>query len=218
MIPINLLTSAHEEGRFYGMTVGVVTNNKDEEGLGRVKVKFPWLSEQDESYWARVVTPMAGKDRGMYFLPEKDDEVLVAFEHGMIEFPYIIGALWNGQDKPPESNNDGKNNKRVIKSRSGHQIILDDTENNEQIIIRDKTGKNEIIIDSKNHAITVRVEKDMVVEVMGKVNINNPDGELVIETKKMILKGELEVEKNSRLKGNLKVDKNTKIKGNFDVQ
>ena len=218
MIPINLLTSAHEEGRFYGMTVGVVTNNKDEEGLGRVKVKFPWLSEQDESYWARVVTPMAGKDRGMYFLPEKDDEVLVAFEHGMIEFPYIIGALWNGQDKPPESNNDGKNNKRVIKSRSGHQIILDDTENNEQIIIRDKTGKNEIIIDSKNHAITVRVEKDMVVEVKGKVNINNPDGELVIETKKMILKGELEVEKNSRLKGNLKVDKNTKIKGNFDVQ
>ena len=218
MIPINLLTSAHEEGRFYGMTVGVVTNNKDEEGLGRVKVKFPWLSEQDESYWARVVTPMAGKDRGMYFLPEKDDEVLVAFEHGMIEFPYIIGALWNGQDKPPESNNDGKNNKRVIKSRSGHQIILDDTQNNEQIIIRDKTGKNEIIIDSKNHAITVRVEKDMVLEVKGKVNINNPDGEVVIETKKMILKGELEVEKNSRLKGNLDVDRNTKIKGNFDVQ
>ena len=218
MIPVNLLTSANEEGRFYGTCVGIVTNNKDEEGLGRVKVKFPWLSVQDESYWARVVTPMAGKDRGMYFLPEKDDEVLVAFEHGMIEFPYILGALWNGQDKPPESNNDGKNNKRIIKSRSGHQIILDDTENNEQIIIRDKTGKNEIIIDSKNNAIMVRVEKDMVVEVKGKISINNSSGEVVIETKKMILKGELEVEKNTSIKGNLDVNKNAKIKGNFDVQ
>ena len=108
--------------RISGVVVGVVTNTQDPAGLGRVKVKFPWLSDSEESFWARVATPMAGKGRGFYFLPEVEDEVLMAFEHGDARFPYVLGALWNGQDKPPESNEDGKNNIRSIKSRSGHVI------------------------------------------------------------------------------------------------
>ena len=87
--------------RIYGVVVGVVTNNQDPEELGRVKVKFPWLSDADESDWARIATPMAGNEKGIYFLPEVDDEVLVVFEHGDLRFPYIIGALWNGQAPPP---------------------------------------------------------------------------------------------------------------------
>ena len=71
--------ASHPSGRVYGVTVGVVTNNQDPDGLGRVKVRFPWLSDDDESFWARVVTPMAGNGRGLYLLPEVDDEVLVAF-------------------------------------------------------------------------------------------------------------------------------------------
>src|SRR5439155_18611427 len=69
-------------GRITGVVIGVVTNNKDEEGRGWVHVRFLWLSEVDESNWARIAAPMAGKERGMYFLPEVNDEVLVAFEHG----------------------------------------------------------------------------------------------------------------------------------------
>ena len=112
--------------RIDGVVVGLVTNNQDPDGQGRVKVKFPWLSDQDESHWARLAAPMAGQDRGAYFLPEVDDEVLLAFEHGDARFPYILGALWNGKDAPPARNDDGKNNLRVIKSRSGHVIKLND--------------------------------------------------------------------------------------------
>ncbi|HEX2224158.1 MAG TPA: phage baseplate assembly protein V, partial [Thermoanaerobaculia bacterium] len=122
-----LAASSRETSRIYGVVVGVVTNNQDPEGLGRVKLRLPWLSAQAESDWARVISPMAGGDRGLYALPEVDDEVLVAFEHGRAELPYVLGSLWNGKDKPPAANEDGKNKLRVLKSRSGHRVRLDDT-------------------------------------------------------------------------------------------
>jgi uncharacterized protein involved in type VI secretion and phage assembly len=185
-----LLAAPEREGRFYGVTVGIVTNNKDEEGLGRVKVKFPWLSDKDESYWARVLTPMAGKKMGIYFLPDVNDEVLVAFAHGDIESPYILGAVWNGEDKPPETNSDGKNNRRLIKSRSGHQIILDDTEGQEQIVIRDRTEKNQIVIDSKENTLSIKVEKDITIEAKGKITIKSSDGDIALEAKNLSFKAQ----------------------------
>jgi uncharacterized protein involved in type VI secretion and phage assembly len=148
-------------GRISGVVVGVVTNTQDPDGLGRVKVKFPWLSDSEESFWARVATPMAGKARGFYFLPEVDDEVLMAFEHGDARFPYVLGALWNGQDKPPETNDDGKNNVRSIKSRSGHVVRLDDTDGKEQIQIIDKSGKNSLVFDTAKNTITISSDKDI---------------------------------------------------------
>jgi len=145
----------HESGRIYGVVVGIVTNNKDPDGMGRVKVKFPWLSDQDESWWARIATMMAGSGRGSYFLPEVNDEVMIAFEHGDVRFPYVLGALWNGQDSPPTTNSDGQNNIRVIKSRSGHIVRLDDTNGNEKIEVIDKTGSNSITIQSSDNSITI---------------------------------------------------------------
>jgi len=174
-----------QQGRFYGVTVGIVTNNQDPDGLGRVKVKLPWLSEEHESHWARLLTPMAGPERGLYCLPEVDDEVLVAFEHGQVEFPYVLGGLWNGKDKPPEQNDDGQNNKRTLKSRSGHLITLDDTKDREQIVIRDKTGKNEIVIDSKNNALSIRVEGDLTIEAKGKISLKSSSGDLSIAGKNL---------------------------------
>lgn len=168
------LNSGEEQKRNYGVVIGVVTNNQDPESLGRVKLKFPWRDASDESYWARVATLMAGNDRGTYFLPEVGDEVLVSFDHGDITQPYVIGALWNGKDKPPEKNSDGKNNTRMIKSKSGHKIILndeqgkekidittkagnqitlDDSAGNEKIQIKDKTGSNSIVIDAAQNSI-----------------------------------------------------------------
>ena len=167
-----------EGERIEGIVLGIVTNNQDPERVGRVKIKFPWLTDSDESYWAKVATLMAGKDRGAFFLPEVGDEVLVAFDHGDINYPYVIGALWNGVDTPPETNADGKNNIRKIKSRSGHEIIfddndeqkkekivihtkaghtiiLDDSAGEEKIEIKDKTGNNSIMIDSVQNAITI---------------------------------------------------------------
>jgi uncharacterized protein involved in type VI secretion and phage assembly len=184
---LDLFMPNNHNQQFTGVSIGIVTNNKDPDGLGRVKVKFPWLSDSDESHWARVLTPMAGSDRGIYFLPEVNDEVLVAFEQGDMAFPYILGCLWNGKDKPPVKNDNGKNNQRVIKSRSGHQIILDDTEGEEKIIIQDKTGNNKIVIDSKNNQMDIKVEKDLTIETKGKIIIKGKD-DVAIECKNLSIK------------------------------
>ncbi len=152
------------ESRFYGVAFAIVTNNKDPDSLGRVKLKLPWMDDQAESDWARVVAPMAGASRGFYFLPEVDDEVLVAFEHGSPDRPYVLGALWNGKDKPPETNSDGKNNVRVIKSRSGHIIRLNDKDGEEKIEIIDKSAKNSIVISTKDNTITIMADADVVIE------------------------------------------------------
>lgn len=211
MIGINLLSNAlsesDREGRFYGVTIAEVTNNKDEEGLGRVKVKFPWLSDTDESFWARILTPMAGKAYGMYFLPEVGDEVLVAFEHGMIEFPYILGGLWNGKDKPPDTNSDGKNNKRVIKSRSGNIIRLDDTEGEEKIEIIDKSGKNSIVISTKDNKITIAADAD--------ITIQSSQGKLKLSGKGIEIDSQAEIKITASQNMDLKAGPQLNIKGNI---
>jgi uncharacterized protein involved in type VI secretion and phage assembly len=146
------LLSLQEEkefnGKIYGVATGIIVDIKDPENRGRVKVNFPWMCQEDslrnvgeegvrtDSYWARVATLMAGANRGSYFIPEVGDEVLVAFHHGDINRPYVIGAIWNGDDQPPEDmDGEGKNNFRTIESRSGHIIRFDDTRDKERIII-----------------------------------------------------------------------------------
>jgi uncharacterized protein involved in type VI secretion and phage assembly len=130
-----------DAGRIYGAVVGVVSNIDDPDGLGRVKVRFPWLKDDDESRWARLVSFMAGPDRGAVFRPEVGDEVLIVFEHGDMRFPYVIGAVWNGKDAmPSERGSDSSNDKRVIKSRSGHTLVFDDTPGSEKVVVTDKNG------------------------------------------------------------------------------
>lgn len=166
--------------RISGVAVGVVTNNQDPDKLGRVKVRFPWLSDDDESQWARVAALMAGNDRGTYFLPEVDDEVLVAFEHGDIRFPYIVGALWNGKDAPPATNDDGKNNIRVIKSRSGHVVRLNDEDGKETIEIIDKSEKNSIVVDTAKNTITITSDKD--------ITLKASNGTITLDAQKIAVK------------------------------
>lgn len=124
-----------------GVTTAIVTNNQDPDGLGRVKVKFYWNSEEGETNWARVSYPMAGKGKGMFFVPEVGDEVLVAFEMGDINKPYIVGVLWNGKDTPPESNP----NIKKISSSNGHEITMNDE--TDSIQIRTSAG-DEITVEN----------------------------------------------------------------------
>jgi Rhs element Vgr protein len=142
-----------------GVVPAIVTQNSDEENLHRVRVKYPWLSDDEESWWARVATPDAGPDRGMTFLPEVNDEVLVAFEHGDMGRPYVVGRVWNGTDAVPHTSTelvaDGKVNLRVIKTRSGHVLTFDDTADAELISLVDKTTKNLIKIESSLNKITI---------------------------------------------------------------
>ena len=192
-------------GRITGVVIGVVTNNKDEEGLGRVKVRFPWLSEADESHWARIATPMAGKGYGMYYLPEVDDEVLVAFEHGDLRFPYVLGALWNGQETPPATNDDGKNNVRLIKSRSGHLIRLNDEDGKETIEIVDKSAKNSITFDTATNTITITTAKD--------ITLMAAQGTIKLEAQKIELKSSAETKIEAGAGLDLKACVTMNIKG-----
>ena len=123
----DLLATLSPQTRFQpGQTllVGIVTDNKDPRDWGRVKVKFPTLTEEHASNWARVVAPGAGPQRGVYWLPEVNDEVLVALEHGDMHRPYVIGGVWNGTDAPPKPIGDvvpGGVSLRISKTRLGHQ-------------------------------------------------------------------------------------------------
>lgn len=166
-------------GRIFGVVSGLVTDNKDPDGLGRVKLRFPWLAEDDESAWAPVASPMAGGERGIFFLPEVEDEVLVAFLHGDLRQPFVLGGLWNGKDKPPETNGDGNNDVRVIKTRSGHLLRFTDKDGGEKIEVVDKGGKNSIVIDTSGDTVTITSGKDIVLDAAsGKITLNAKDVEI----------------------------------------
>jgi uncharacterized protein involved in type VI secretion and phage assembly len=141
--------------------VGTVVDNQDPKGWGRVKVTFETLSNENNGHWARVAVLMAGNGRGTFFLPEVNDQVLVAFEGGRFDSPYVIGALWNGVNKPPDANANGKNDLRFIKSRSGHIVRMDDTKGSEKIEIIDKSGNNSITFDTSNNTITIKSAQDI---------------------------------------------------------
>lgn len=146
-------------GRVFGAVIGVVSNVADPDSLGRVKVKYPWLKDDSESPWARVVSFMAGPSRGAVFRPDTGDEVLVLFDHGDVRFPYVIGALWNGSDAmPSERGGDGDNAIRLIKSKSGHQIVIDDTAGSEKVTVVDKAG-NSIELSSSGIVINSNAVK-----------------------------------------------------------
>jgi uncharacterized protein involved in type VI secretion and phage assembly len=144
-----------------GVAIGLVTNVNDPEKLGRIKVNLPWLDESYESDWIRIATFMAGDGRGSFFMPEVNDEVLVAFEHGDARFPIVIGFLWNGRDRPPADHV----RDRVFKSKNGHSIrFLDSTPaggDKGGIVIED-AHRNRITLS--NAQITIRSTGTLVLE------------------------------------------------------
>jgi uncharacterized protein involved in type VI secretion and phage assembly len=133
------------DGFIQGLAVGVVTDNEDPDGLARVRVRLPWHADGDTSFWARMAMPMAGSDRGTYFLPEIGDEVLMGAENGDPSHFYVLGMLWNGQSLPPATNDDGNNNTRLIRSRSGHELRFNDDESNPEVELKLEDGKRLLI-------------------------------------------------------------------------
>jgi uncharacterized protein involved in type VI secretion and phage assembly len=165
----------HEAGGVVkGVAIALVTQNNDDEKLCRVKVSYPWHDQPRESYWARLSVPMAGDDRGVVMIPEVGDEVLVAFEREDLRFPYILGGLWNGKDKPPISNDDGNNDKRIIKSRAGHFLLYNDN-----------TSDGEVILSHKNEGRIAFKKDGWVVEDKNgnKVEVSSNSGAMTIEAK-----------------------------------
>jgi uncharacterized protein involved in type VI secretion and phage assembly len=131
--------------RWYGVFPALVTDIKDPDNQGRVKVSLPWARDTaGGSYeaWARLATMMGGSNRGTWFVPDVNDEVLVGFEGGDPRRPYVLGGLWNGTDSPPQSmDGSGNNYKKVIRSRNGVKVTLDDTSGTESLILETPGGQ-----------------------------------------------------------------------------
>jgi uncharacterized protein involved in type VI secretion and phage assembly len=138
-------------GIWYGVAPATVIDIKDPDGQGRVQITLPWCPDSDGGRyeaWARVATLFAGKDRGSWFLPDVGDELLVAFEHGDPARPYVLGGLWNGSDSPPESmDGGGQNNKKLLKSRNGVTVTLDDQQGQEKLILETPGGQKVTLKD-----------------------------------------------------------------------
>lgn len=156
--------------------VGIVTDNEDPEGMGRVKVKFPTLTEDHNSNWARIVSMGAANGRGFDCLPEIDDEVLVTFEHGDIHRPYVIGGVWNGEDAPPNSVNknvqNGKVRLRTFQTRTGHKIqFIEENQDTKAGICVETTGGHVFRLNDSEQDITVNSTGNIHIQAKGEVFI-----------------------------------------------
>jgi uncharacterized protein involved in type VI secretion and phage assembly len=159
-----------------GIIVGVVSDLADPERLGRVRVKFPTLEDQ-ESDWARLATPMAGKERGLFLRPEVGDEVLVGFELGDPRRAYVLGSLWNTPDPPPpDDGKAGDNNWRFLRSRSGHVVKLDDTSGAEKIEITGSDDQRRLVFDIANQKIQITCDT-------GDIEVSAPAGTVKVDAK-----------------------------------
>lgn len=171
-------------GHWYGVFPALVSDIKDPDGQGRVKVTLPWSPDTGSSRydaWARLATFMGGNNRGSWFIPDVNDEVLIVFEGGDPRRPYVIGGLWNGNDAPPDSmDGAGNNYRKVLRSRNGVKITLDDTDGQEKFIaetpggqkvtLKDGPGAVEIV-DSNGNSIKLETS-GITVTASAKVTIN----------------------------------------------
>jgi uncharacterized protein involved in type VI secretion and phage assembly len=200
MVHIDLLKLMHgdlaaerEKDTYGGVTIGIVTSIEDDEHLGRIRVKFPYIGDGMESGWARLSTPWAGSGRGHYFVPEVDDEVLVAFQDGDVRHPYILGCLWSSEALPPQL--DPALQKREIRSKSGHTLAFDDSEGRETVTLQSQGGHS-IVLDDTTGAAKISIVDSttnfsVVIDVGAqKISITSP-AQLSIEATKLSLHGKM---------------------------
>jgi uncharacterized protein involved in type VI secretion and phage assembly len=177
-------------GRMYGVYPALVSDIKDPDGQGRVKVTLPWSPDTgSERYevWARLATLMGGNNCGSWFIPDVNVEVLVIFEGGDPRRPYVIGSLWNGKDAPPQSmDGAGNNYQKVIRSRNGVKITLDDSDGQESLTIETPQGQKVVLNDGPNSVTvsdsngnTLKMEASgITVTSSAKVTINASTAEI----------------------------------------
>jgi uncharacterized protein involved in type VI secretion and phage assembly len=185
---------AERLGRWFGVYPAVVTDVRDPDGQARVKVRLPWSPDPGGpgyEAWARLATAMAGPGRGLYLVPEVEDEVLVGFEAGDPRRPYVLGSVWNGSDAPPERmDGAGRNNLRLLRSRRGHQIRLDDTDGQETLTVETPAGQRITMRDSPasvevedSNGNTVQLDASgITVTAGGKVSISAASAEITAST------------------------------------
>lgn len=195
------LTHQRPLDRWPGVVTAVVTNTDDPNDWGRVKVKFPWMTDDAESDWARVLGVGAGPEAGFFVMPDVDDEVLIAFAHGDFSQPFVLGGLWNGRhDLPPEAAGAASGEKPLVRtwhSRSGHWLAMyDDADNKTEIVT---AGGHSLVLDDANRKITITSSGGLTLE------LDDSGSKITVESS-----NEIEV----KATGNMKLEAN----GNMDLK
>lgn len=201
----------------YGLHYGVVCQNKDPDNKNRVKIRLPWLDfgDVDQTHWAQLMTPMEGAKFGWYTLPDIDDVVIVMFIAGDTSQPVIVGGVWSKPDFSPEPNEDGKNNFRGYRSRSGHRLIMDDS-GKVKVTFSDKTAKNMLGIGNfAKDGAGPNVCAIYIPPMAGEsgVSISTMEGKLEITAK-----GKLKVEAGKNIKINAKETIDVKAGGDTSFE
>lgn len=183
--------ASRDRSPFQGATVGIVTDNKDPDELGRVKVKLPWLDDNQTTDWLRVAFPGGGgsSHHGWYLVPDVNDEVLVLFEHGDARRGYVLGGLHNGKDKPAYTNakvlESGKVNQHAFRLKNGTHLLFDERAGEELIEIKNKDGKfvfkwhekDGVVLENKSSG------DKMAITSKGNMTIVCETGDISIEAK-----------------------------------
>lgn len=179
--------------RYYGVAVATVTDIDDPQKMARVKVMLPWLSEDVSTSWARLVAPGAGNDYGVTWIPQVGDEVLVAFEHGDIDYPIVLGGLWNGKDIVPfdygSDIDSGKVTYCGFTSRTGHKVSFFESSSESKIHLLTANGKVSIELDDKNEVIKVDTTGKLVVDAKQDIEIKAGGSMKLEATGQMTIKG-----------------------------
>ncbi|WP_375425720.1 VgrG-related protein [uncultured Friedmanniella sp.] len=176
-----------------GVVVGQVSDAADPEQAGRVRLTFPWLSPDYVSDWARTVQAGAGKDRGLQILPEVGDEVLVAFEQGDVNFPTVLGGLYNGVDTMPVGpvevvdGGNGQINRRSFVSREGHRLDLVDSGGHEGVQVVTGDDQLKLVMDAKGTTITVHADGKVLIEGSQGVTIDSAGSAMELKGSKISL-------------------------------
>lgn len=191
--------------RFDNVYPALVTNVSDDDALGRVKLKFPWLGDDFESNWARVMQIGAGPDRGLLWFPEVGDEVLVAFINGDPMYPVVIGGLWNGTDTPPfegfDDPGDGGVDTRGLRTRIGHEFVFQDKSGEESISLKTANGELSILLDQANSKIVLECSGDVEIKSQGGTTFK-ADGDFALEASgqgKISAQGGLKIESGGQV-------------------
>jgi phage protein D len=175
-----------------GVVVAQVTDNKDPDDLGRLKLKFPWLSDDYESDWARLVQLGAGPNSGALFIPEVGDEVLVAFEFGDVRRPYVVGSLYNGKDKPKLGDglfDSGKVKRRGFVSRRGHRIVLLDDAGKSGIALMTSDGKLKVALNETSSTIHISCQGKVLIESQQSMSLKSQQDISIEAQTNLSLKG-----------------------------
>jgi uncharacterized protein involved in type VI secretion and phage assembly len=226
-----------------GMMVGIVTNIANDDGDYRVKVRFPTLpnggAQGEDSNWCRIISYMAGKDRGVFWLPEVEDEVLCCFLNGDFNQAVVIGGLWNGTDKAIYSNKDAsgkvteasfqgkneakKNDLRVFRSRIGHQLIFNDNASEPRVALHTKQ-KHRIVLDDKNNEPTQieiydgKEENYILIDTKNKkITIESKTGDMLLKCKETFTVEAKEIKMKSDQNTTLTVGKNFEMKASSNM-